>query len=548
MDIGGTVAGALVSRLRAYGVDTVFGMPGVHNLEFYRHFGDTGIRHISIRHEQSAVFMADGYSRASGKPGVALTISGPGLTNTITAIGQAYSDSVPVLVLSSALITHQLGLEQGKVHEMPDQAGIVGQFCDPCLLAITADQVGPAIDAAFVNFAAKRPRPAHISIPQDVLAGPACLDRMGNSLPSRSVPPTQDIERAAKMLSQADQPVLIIGGGASEAGDAILQIAQKCGAAIVSTIAAKGVIDERHPSCLGSTLQRAETQRYLAQCDLVFLIGTELAEPDLYITADVEAGGDGVAVQPDFLTISGKVIRLDIDPAMTTRHYNVDLPLLGDARQSLELINSQLAPASNAFSNQSDLEQLKQAALATRSSTEAIHAKVLNALRSCLPDNGIVAGDMTQLGYTGCVLFEARSPRTWLFPNGFGTLGYAIPAAIGAKLSMPDRAVAAIVGDGGIMFTLMELVTAAELKLPIVVLLWDNQALAEIRDGMDIRAIEPVGVRPLTPNFEAMAAAFHCHYVRPWEQAGLAEALSIAFGADRPTIIHLEESICADWR
>lgn len=537
----------VVSLLKAYGVQTVFGMPGVHNLELYRGLNEAGMRHVLVRHEQGAGFMADGFARASGKPGVAVTISGPGLTNIATPLAQAWSDSVSVLCLSSTLGRSHLGLERGKVHELADQAQTVSQFTSQTGTALSSAQAIEMVHRAFCGFATERPRPAHISLPQDVLTEAATTTIAPLRFPARPVPPQADLEKAARLIMSAERPILICGGGTSEAGQSVRMVAERCDAAVVTTIAGKGVLSDRHPLALGSTLQRDEVQHFIRKADLVFAIGTELAEPDLYITADAEAESGHVAEQPEHLDIPGDVIRLDIDPLMTVRDYPPVLALWGDADATLKSLLSILEQQSPKPEHRAEVKALKTAALITRSDREAAHFEVLKALRTALPDDAIVAADMTQLGYTGCVLFESFGPRSWLFPNGFGTLGYAVPAAIGAKIALPKRAVAAIVGDGGFMFTLAELATAVEQSLGIPILIWDNQCLAEIRDGMVVREIAPIAVNPQPPNFKAIAAGFACGYAAPTSATALKDAVCEALQANYPTIIHLTEAQVETW-
>ncbi len=541
------VGTAFLSLLRSYDVEVVFGMPGVHNLELYRGLAASGITHVLIRHEQAAGFMADGYARASGKPGVAFTISGPGVTNIATALGQAYSDSVPVFLISSALYRHQIGIERGKVHEMPDQLGAVAQFCKVSGLAQSPAQAEDFVHRAFCMFASSRPRPAHISLPQDILELATTPFGPPRAIPSRPVPPRNAIAHAVALLAEAKRPALIVGGGGCDAGVALLSIAEKCGAAVITTIAGKGAVDDSHDLSLGSTLQRPCVQEYLERCDLVFAIGTELAEPDLYITADAETETNGVVQQPDRLELSGKVIRLDIDPSMTVRDFGPALALTGDANETLQLIDADLPRSNKAHRQLETIARLKQLVYRPATRREAAHQVVLDAIREVLPDDGIMAGDMTQLAYTGCVLFRSKRPRSWLFPNGFGTLGYALPAAIGASFAAPQKAVVALVGDGGFMFTLAELATAAEHRLPLAIVLWDNSALAEIRDGMDARGIAPMAVTPTAPDFADIARAFGCAYAAPEDAGQLSKKLSEAFGETRPTIIHLREDTVMDW-
>lgn len=530
--------------LKRYGVDTVFGMPGVHSLEFYRSLDEAGIRHVGVRHEQGAGFMADGYARASRKPGVAMIISGPGVTNAATAIGQAYSDSVPVLLLTAAISTEAEGLGRGMLHEITDQRGLTAPITGLSAMAYRAGQVPEHFARAFARFQAVRPRPVHVSIPLDVLEERLDWDEMVPALPT---PPGADpavARQIAEHLRTAKQPVILAGGGAVHAGDALQAIVEQSGAAFVTTVAGKGILPESHPQSLGSTLQRLPTCRYIAEADLVLAIGTEIAEPDLYVTADVEAAGDvdSALLEPK-LIMSGAFIRVDIDVDVLVRDYTPEIAMLADARLAAKAILAAFGPHQRGASEiTSVLSTVRAANNDSLSSLERAHDTVLKAVRAGLPKDALVYADMTQIGYTGCVTYPVEQPACWHFPMGFGTLGYALPAAIGGKIACPDRATAVLVGDGGFQFTLAELATAVQQRLALPIVLWDNDALAEIADFMEARQIPQVDVYPENPDFEALARAYGCGYARAKTAEGLTEAVTTAQNVDRPTLIHVHQS------
>ena len=225
------VGEATIKLLQQYGVDTVFGIPGVHTLEFYRGLNRSNIRHVQARNEQGAGFMADGYARVSGRPGVALVISGPGVTNALTAVGQAYADSIPLLLLSSDTASHTLGKGWGCLHEVPCLTDTTAPLTAFSATATTPEDVPALIARAFSVFSSERPRPVHIAIPIDILAMPAGGDWQAIELPERPGPTTKKIERACELLRTAQQPMICVGGGAWLASDAITRIAEKLGAA-----------------------------------------------------------------------------------------------------------------------------------------------------------------------------------------------------------------------------------------------------------------------------------------------------------------------------
>ena len=520
-----TCGQSAIAFLEAHGVDTVFGIPGVHTLDFYRGLAQSAIRHVGVRHEQGAGFMADGYARASGKPGVCVLITGPGVVNAGTAIGQAFSDSVPMLVLSSVNARDDLGRGRGRLHEITDQQAVMAPLTGFSRTIMRPEELSTAMADAYALFEAARPRPVHIEIPLDVMAGPgiAAVDTRG-----RRKPPAPDktaIEAAAELISGARLPVVIGGGGTLDAGPALQRFIEKAGAILIPTVAAKGVVADDHPQSLGSTLSLPATLDLVAAADVVVAAGTELGETSHWT---------------EKLPFAGRLIRIDVDPRTLVRDYPPDVAILADARQALEALAARIAIRS--APDPERIAAVRSANAGDRRSLSAKHMAVLDALRAALPEDGIVATDMTQIAYTGNWHFPCRRPRSWFHPDGFGTLGYALPAAIGAKLAAPERAVVALAGDAGFLFTVQELATAAELCLPLPILLWNNDALGQIAGDMVSRGIPEIAVRPRNPDFQALARAFHCQARRPESLEALKAALAEAFAADGPTLIEVHQN------
>lgn len=517
---------AAIALLERYGVDTVFGIPGVHTLEFYRGLATSKIRHIAVRHEQGAGFMADGYARASGRPGVCVLISGPGLTNAATPIGQAFSDSVPMLVLSSVNATGDLGKGRGRLHEITSQQAAIAPLTAFSRTIYEAEELPAAYADAYRVFEAGRPRPVHIEVPLDVLAGPApqLSDR-----PAIEKPPAPDpalIAKAAALISKARRPIIVAGGGIVDHGRSLTRLAEHIGAAVITTIAAKGTIPDSHPLFVGATLSLPQTQEFLRSADLVIAVGTELGgEADAWI---------------DRLPIEGKLIRIDIDPGALTRDYPPEVAILADGGATLGALAIAVGDSRSQISPD-EIANLREEVRNSLPALQRKHMRVLNALRESLPADGIVATDMTQIAYSGSYFFPCDRPRCWFHPVGYGTLGYGLPAAIGAKLALPQRATVALVGDGGLLFTVQELATAVELALPIAIVLWNNDALAQIAEGMNERGIPEIGVRPRNPDFIKMAQAFGCRTAQPKSLEAFKVDLDTAFRADGPTLIEVRE-------
>lgn len=520
--IGGHAA---ISILETYGVDTVFGIPGVHTLDLYRGIADRKMRHIGVRHEQGAGFMADGYARASGKPGVCCLITGPGLLNAATPIGQAYSDSVPVLVLCSVNASKDLGKGRGRLHEISDQRAAIAPVTAFARTIYQAGDLPQAVADAYKVFETGRPRPVVLEMPLDMLSAPADLGRPQRQKAEAPKAKAEDLAAAAKLIDAAKTPLVIAGGGTVDCAPALRAFIEKSGALCVTTTAGKGVFPDSHPASLGATLSMPATQDYLAKADLVVAIGTELSETDSW---------------NDFVTFNGKLIRIDLDAYTLTRDYEPTVGLLAEAGATLQTLTPMIAGKAAA-----DLD--KAAAIRTRnrsglSPLQQKHAKVLDAIRAAVPPNGVISTDMTQIAYTANTYFPCEEPRTWLHPVGFGTLGYAMPAAIGAKIACPDRDVVAIAGDAGFLFTVQDLGTAVEQNLSLPIIVWNNDLLAQIQMDMVRLDIGEIGVRPRNPNYLALAEAFGCRAIRPDSLSGLTQAIKEAFRADGPTLIEVHEN------
>ena len=520
---------AITGLLEAYGVDTVFGIPGVHTLELYKGLAGSEIRHILPRHEQGAGFMADGYARASGRPGVCFVITGPGVTNIATAMGQAWSDSVPMLVVSSVNETGHLGQGRGRLHEITDQRAVTAPLVAGSGLAMSPAEIPPFLHKAFSSFAASRPRPWHLSAPLDVLAAMADGDWKAGARAPSPVPDPRQVETAREWLAAAGRPVILLGGGAvGVERDVIVKLAEALGAAVATTTAGKGIFPESHALSLGGTLSLEPTQRFLAAADIVLILGSELAETDWWADS-----------MPD---LSGKTIRVDIAPEQLSVNHEPDLPVCADVGAFI----AALGDVENSLPGdrqRAAIAETRQQVAAAWGPLARKHIAVLDVIRAGLPEDAFIATDMTQIAYTGNSAFRVDQPRCWLHPVGFGTLGYALPAAIGAKLAQPERAGVALAGDYGFQFTLPEIAVAVELGLPLPILLWNNDGLGQIQLGMVERGIPEVGVHARNPDFLALARAYGADAVRAESLTSLAGALEQALAADGPTLIEIREDM-----
>ena len=521
---------ALVDLLCAYGFDTVFGIPGTHAVELYRGLENNRLRHILTRHEQGAAFMADGYARASGKPGLCFLITGPGLVNAATAMAQAYSDSVPILVVTPVNETWSLGKCYGRLHEMNNQLDITRPITGVCGTAMTVDELPNLIADAMNQFSSERPRPAHVQIPLDVFVKPVETRWIPRQLDSRRQPDQRSIDRAVKLLGEARFPLIIAGGGARHCGQELRQLAEVLNAPVVTSIRAKGVLPGSHSLCVGSSLSLPETQAFVAEADVVLTLGCDLGQTDLW---------------NDDFHITGTHIRVDIDVQELSDDHAGDLAIQADAAQSVKLMLAGMNKAtdSDLFAERSRrVKELQHDLLVSLTPKQKAHMRCLEQVRAVLPEDGLFVGDMTQIVYTANRFLRFEQPGCYLQPTGFGSLGYALPAALGAKVAQPDRVVVAMAGDYGVMFSVQEMLTATENDIHIVLLVWNNSGLSQIRDDMESLGVKPTGVSVTGPDFIKMAESFGWAAHRVQDPETLRDTLAKVIGAPKSTLIEIDEA------
>jgi 5-guanidino-2-oxopentanoate decarboxylase len=520
--------------LSAYEVDTVFGMAGTMTVELYRGIARSGIRHVQCRNEQGASLMADGYARATGKPGVCTIIAGPGVTNAATGIAQAYSDSQPLLVLSGGCVTRTQGKGWGAIHELNDQAAVTAGFTAFSAMVRYPEELPELIARAYAVFRGSRPRPVHLSLPRDILPEAVEADWKTRRVPSLPMPDPAAIDEAADRLAQAKRPLILVGGGAVGTRKALTDIAERIGAPVLSTNAGKGILPESHSLSLRASIVQEASQQALADADVVLLVGSEVAAGDHFLLSKLE--------------ISGDLIRIDIDPMELTSVYCAAVPIQADARAAMLALSSALSnrkPTAQRSEGEQRVREVLARNAAKMTELEKQHARVWKILRSALPTDAIVMGDATQIVYTGSFAMPMERERCWYYSGNYCALGVALPMAIGAKIGAPHRPVIAVAGDGGFMFTVNELATAAEERLALPVIVWNNDALNAIVEQMDQRQIPRIGVEPKSPDFVRLAESLGCLATRAASAEHLAQSVREALAADRPTLIEVRQD--SDW-
>lgn len=528
-----TCAELLIHLLRdTYGVNTVFGIPGVHTIELYRGLqgGEaSGIRHVTPRHEQGAGFMADGYARTTGQPGVCFIITGPGMTNITTAMGQALADSIPMLVISSVSRRDTLGRGQGRLHELPSQQQLMACVSRFSHTLLSPEALPEVMARAFAIFEGARPGPVHIEIPIDLFDAPVSEPKhWTRTALSKAAPAPTAVDQALEWLSNAERPLVLLGGGCADAPDAARSVVEALDAPAVTTINAKGLLGRDHALDLGANAALPAVRELARAADVVLAIGTELGETDYDVVFD------------DGFCLEGRLIRIDLDPEQLARNQRADLAIVADASLSLTALASRLSETAPAQ---------RRGAERTRAAIEALnlpadpafspYVPLFETLEASLPD-AILVGDSCATTYAANHLVSQPAPRRYFNAStGYGTLGYGLPAAMGALLGKPELPVVALVGDGGIMFTLTELACAVEERMPLIIVLWHNQGYEEIRRFMDNAGVSRLGVDIQAPGFQTLAAGFGCAATRVQDPAGLGRALAHR-PSDGPMLIEID--------
>ncbi len=481
-----TVGQRLVEGLAARGVEVVFGIPGVHTIELYRGLAGSGIRHVTARHEQGAGFMADGYARVSGKPGVGFVITGPGVTNILTAMAQARADSVPMLVVSGVNRLPTLGRGLGHLHELPDQRAMVAQVALHSERVEGPEDLAPALDRAFAAMLGARPGPVHLEVPLDVMKLPC--ERLPAPAPIPA-PPDPAVARASVLLSGARAPVILAGGGAARADATLRALAERLDAPVVLTVNARGLL-HGHPLVVPASPSLQAVRDLIAGSDRVLAVGTEIGQTDFDIN---QRGG-----MPD---LSG-MIRIDIDAAQLDRHPAA-LTIRAEAGAAL----AALAQAVSARSGDGTARAgaARQAAWAELDAGAQADVALIGAIREGLPE-AVIVGDSTRMVYAGNLFLDHDRPGGWFnAATGFGALGHGVGAAVGAAIADPAAPVVCLVGDGGLQFAPGEVMTAVDEGARVIFVVLNNHGFDEIALAMREAGAEVIGCDPRPPQLDLFA-------------------------------------------
>ena len=526
----------VVHMLAREGVRHVFGIPGVHNLAIYDALlRQSEITHILARHEQGAAFMADGYARAAGAPGVAIVTSGPAATNTLTPLAESYSGSVPVLVIMSDIALALVGHDLGALHEVPNQIECFRPVTRWAEALTETGAIATSLAAAFELTRTGRPGPVALSIPNDLLFARAEASPPPQTTARRPPCHVADVEAAARRLRAATRPLIITGGGVIAAGAEreMVAVARRLGAPVIATVSGRGALDERDPLWHSVLPDRRATAGALQAADVVLAVGTKLGHRSLEKLGVTLGAGQ-------------TLVHLDLDPAAIGRMFKAEIALIGDARDGLAALLQALGAGTPASGwDRAALVALRRDA-GPRFTPDV--AAAIATLRRALPDDAIIVNDQTGLTYWMEHRFPVYAPRTFLYPTGSAVLGYAVPAAIGAKLARPERAVLAVAGDGGFMFSVAELATAVKYRLPVVFLVVNDDRYGAIKYLQQRMYDGRWGEADLTnPDFPALARAFGARGERLSGVEAMPEAIGRALAADGPTLLELRMTIEPPW-
>jgi acetolactate synthase-1/2/3 large subunit len=521
---------AVVQALQREEVECVFGLPGVQIMGIYDAFyGQSDVRLITVLHEQTTTYMADGYARVSGKPGVGLVVPGPGIQNASAALGTAYSCSSPVLLVAGQIESDMLGQDKGALHEINDQLDIVRPVTKWCQRVLRVEDIPTAIHEAMRQMHTGRPRPTVVEVPPDVLAMQAEVNLpTPQHYPSLS-PDRASLQRAAALLVGAKKPLIWAGGGAmlGDAATELLALAEALGAPVATTPEGKGVIPEDHALALGVGYYGHGSPALAApRADVVLAVGTRL-------TGQMR-GSTG-------LRAPQRLIHLDVDATVIGKNYPAEVSLVGHAKPALQmlldLVRTQEIPA-HRWPRQ-ELEEIGRDSQAWLRQQAPLQYEIIGQIQQVLQDDAVVVSGITNIGYWSHFALRLRRPRSYLGASYFATLGFAFPTALGAKVAAPTRQVLSLSGDGGFMYALPELATAVQYGINVVALVFADGAFGASNNDQRSRFHgRVVGTQIHNPNFVQVAEAFGAKGIRAAPER-LAEALGEAFDANQPTLIEV---------
>ncbi|HDN63216.1 MAG TPA: biosynthetic-type acetolactate synthase large subunit [Candidatus Bathyarchaeota archaeon] len=524
-------AEALVKALEKEGVKHIFGIPGGATLPIYDVLYDSDIRHILVRHEQAAAHAADGYARVSGRPGVCFATSGPGATNLVTGITNAYMDSVPIVAFTGQVPTSWIGKD---AFQEADIVGITTPITKHNFQVQKASDIPRTVKIAFYIATSGRPGPVLVDLPKDIQIDHAEME-FDDEISLRGYKPTYEphpiqVRRAAELLANAEKPMIIAGGGviASNASEELIRLSEKILAPVATTLMGKGAIPEDHPLALGQLGMHGTlaANKLILEADVLLCVGMRFSD---------RTTGDPKKFCPD-----AKIIHVDIDSSEIDKNIKCYLPIVGDAKLTLHAINEAL----NVVLKEKRTEwmrKVKEFKAQWESSVKEGFTPpyLMKVLREILPKDAIVATEVGQNQMWAALYFKSYLPRTFVSSGGLGTMGFGFPAAIGAKVARPDRVVVDIAGDGSFMMNYPNLACAVSENIPVIIIVLNNSVLGMVAQwqrlfyGRRYSQVHLGGV----PDFVKLAEAHGAQGLRAETVEEFRKAVKQAIESDVATVI-----------
>jgi acetolactate synthase-1/2/3 large subunit len=519
----------IIESLKKEGVEAIFGYPGGTVLPFYDALYDSDLKHYLVRHEQGAAHAADGYARATGKPGVCLATSGPGATNLVTGIATAYMDSVPLIALTGQVACGLLGSDS---FQEADITGITLPITKHNFLVKDVDDLARTIKEAFHIATTGRPGPVLIDLPKDIQVKQTKFN-YPESIQLKGYKPTVEGNKgqtanAAKLISAARKPVIYAGGGViiSGAESELLRLAELTLSPVTTTLMGKGAFPETHPLSLGMLGMHGTWPANYAvcECDLLIAVGARF--------------GDRVTGKIDEFAPEARIIHIDIDPAEIGKNVQIDVPIVGDLKKVLAEVNEKLEQ--NPASDWQDKIGLWKAEHPLKYETNGTLKPqfIIEEIYDVTKGEAIIVTEVGQNQMWAAQYYKYTKPRTFISSGGLGTMGYGLPAAIGAKVGCPDSIVIDIAGDGSIQMNIQELATAVQYNIPVIVAILNNNYLGMVRQWQEIFYDRRYSYTDITgPDFVKLAEAYGAMGIRVTDAKDVKPAMKQAIAANRPVVI-----------
>jgi acetolactate synthase-1/2/3 large subunit len=511
---------AMARQLVREDVEVIFGLPGDQLMSALDALVDTDIRYIVTRHEQGTTYMADGYARTAGRPGVAMVVPGVGVYNAASGLATAYACSSPVLLLAGQVNRHGIGKDLGLLHDIHDQLDVVRPITKWAERVLEPAAIPGALREAFRQMATGRPRPTEVEIPPEAFNETGTVTLEDPTVVSPVAADVDVVAKAADALLSSQRPLVIAGGGVvlGNATDALTRVVELLQSPVLTTREGKGAIDDRNPLSVGTAWVNRRVKPLVDSADVVLAVGTR---------------GQGMGLAEGQL-----LIHLDVDPDQIGRNHPADIALAGDARATLELLEAALVERGVDRPSRTEEATGTRAEVGDQLRAIGPQAHMVELLRQGVPEDGILVCDTTTVAYMCHMHYPVYAPRTYLSTSYMGTLGFGFPASLGVKVAAPDQPVVTVTGDGGFLFAATELATAVQHGINTVTVVFDDGAYGNSnRDQREKFHGRELGTLLRNPDWVAMARSFGADGIALDDVEGLPAALSEAIAADAPMVI-----------